>query len=77
MKSRKTNSLVEEFVQLLYIHNWEFSNASTTDEWYQGMLSHDAIRKVMTELYARGITEHELKTIFNEFAPEKYRYKGF
>ena len=77
MKSRKTNSLVEEFVALLYIHNWDFADASTTDEWYQGMLSHDAIRKVMTELHSRGITEHELKTIFNEFAPEKYRYKGF
>ena len=48
MKSRKTHSLVEEFVQLLNIHNWEFSEATTTDEWYQGMLSHDAIRKVMT-----------------------------
>lgn len=77
MKSRKTDSLVEEFVGLLYIHNWNFAEASTTEEWYQGMLSQDAIRKVMTELYSRGMTEHELKTIFNEFAPEKYRYKGF
>lgn len=77
MKSRKTNSLVEEFVGLLHIHNWEFSDAPTPDEWYQGLMSHDAIRKVMTELHSRGITEHELKTIFNEFAPEKYRYKGF
>lgn len=77
MKSRKTESLVEEFVGLLYIHDWNFADALTTEEWYQGMLSHDAIRKVMTELYSRGMTEHELKTIFNEFAPEKYRYKGF
>ena len=77
MKSRKTDSLVEEFVGLLYIHNWEFADATTPEEWYQGLRSHDAIRKVMTELHSRGITEHELTTIFNEFAPEKYRYKGF
>jgi microsomal dipeptidase-like Zn-dependent dipeptidase len=77
MKSRKTHSLVEEFVQLLYIHNWDFSDAPTTDEWYEGMISHEAIRKVMSELHKRGITEHELKTIFNEFAPDKYKYKGF
>lgn len=77
MQSRKTESLVDEFVGLLYIHNWEFADATTTDEWYQGLLSSEMIRKVMTELYARGMTEHELKTIFNEFAPEKYRYKGF
>lgn len=76
MKSRKLDSLVEEFVTLLYVHNWHFADAETTTEWYEGMITADAIRKVMTELHKRGITEHELKSIYNEYAPEKYRYKG-
>lgn len=77
MKGRATPSLVEEFVTLLYIHNWEFVEADNPTDWYNGLMERDALRTVMTELKERGITEYELKTIYNEYAPEKYKYKGF
>lgn len=76
MKGRRLDSLVEEFVTLLYVHNWEFVEADNAKEWYEGLMERDALRLIMTELKERGITEYELKTIYNEYAPEKYRYKG-
>lgn len=77
MQSRKTDSLVEEYVTLLHTFDWYYAESKNTKEWQEGVIQRDAIQKVMTELYKRGITQHELKTIYNEYAPEdRFKYKG-
>jgi len=77
MKSRKLESLIEEYVNLLYTFDFYYTERNNIQEWREGTLHAEYIRKVMTELYKRGITEHEIKTIYNEYAPEdRFKYKG-
>lgn len=77
MKSRKLESLIEEYVNLLYTFDFYYTERNDIQEWREGTLHAEYIRKVMNELHKRGITEHEIKTIYNEYAPEdRFKYKG-
>lgn len=70
MTGRKTESLVEEFVTLLATHDWYFADSNNSYAWQSGLIQANAIHLVMAELYRREFTEYELKTIYNEYAPE-------
>lgn len=77
MDGRKLDSLIEEYVTLLHTFDWYYAENNNIKSWQQGAIHAEYLRKIMTELYKRGITEYELKTIYNEYAPEeRFRYKG-
>jgi hypothetical protein len=66
---------IELYREKLGWHDWTYEYSDDHRVWQKGTQQRDELKGIELELLALGTTMKEIKTIWNEYAPEMFRYE--
>lgn len=73
--AKHKKNTIELYREKLAFHDWTYEYSDDHRVWQKGTQQRDELKKIQLELVALGATMKEVKTIWNEYAPEMFRYE--
>lgn len=69
----KTNNMINDFKNALKSHDWFFDFSEDHSVWTRGFNAKKNLESIAHSLVANGTNPAEVATLWNEFAPKRFR----